>query len=84
MAMTYSTVTRKGQTTIPREVRQALKIKAGDRLQYSVKDGEVTVRVHPGIRSIRGALAGNEGRGLSFAQIREAAAKAARARGYRK
>jgi len=34
--------------------------------------------VHPGTRSLKGALAGKKGRGMSFAQIRQAAAKAAR------
>jgi len=40
----------------------------------------VTIRVHPGTRSLKGALASKKGRGMSFAQIREAAATAARRR----
>jgi AbrB family looped-hinge helix DNA binding protein len=42
-----STVTRltiKHQTTIPAEVRRALGLRAGDRVEFSVKDGVVTLR----------------------------------------
>jgi len=78
--MNHSTVTAKGQTTIPGEVRLALKIKPGDRLEYAVEGDHVTIRVHPGTRSLKGALASSKGRDLSFAEIRKAAAKAARKR----
>jgi len=74
----HSTVTRKGQTTIPGKVRKALQIKPGDTLEYVVEGDYATIRVHPGTRSLKGALASKRGRGMSFAQIREAAAKAAR------
>ena len=76
--MPHSTVTRKGQTTIPGKVRKALQIKPGDTLEYVVEGDYATIRVHPGTRSLKGALASKRGRGMSFAQIREAAAKAAR------
>lgn len=79
--MLHSTVTTKGQTTIPGEVREALGIKAGDRLQYSVEGDRVIVRRHPGIRSLEGALRSDKGKNLSFAEIRKiAAANAVRAR----
>ena len=76
--MTHSTVTTKGQTTIPGEIRQALKIKPGDRLEYAVEGDHATIRVHPGTRALKGALSSRKGSDLSFAQIRQAAAKAAR------
>jgi AbrB family looped-hinge helix DNA binding protein len=78
--MTHSTVTTKGQTTIPGEIRQALKIKPGDRLEYAVEGDHATIRVHPGTRALKGALSSRKGSDLSFAQIRQAAAKAARNR----
>jgi antitoxin PrlF len=81
--MIHSTVTSKGQTTIPREVRDALNIRSGDRLEYEVQGGHATIRVHPGASSLRGALSSDKGEGLSFNQIREAAAKDARRRGTR-
>lgn len=75
--MLHSTVTRKGQTTIPGAIREALKIKPGDRLEYEVAGDHATVRVHPGTRALKGALASKKGRGMSFAKVREAAGKAA-------
>jgi AbrB family looped-hinge helix DNA binding protein len=78
--MLHSTVTSKGQTTIPGEIRKALQIKPGDKLEYMVEGDHATIRVHPGTRSLKGALASKKGKGIAFAQIREAAAKAARGR----
>jgi AbrB family looped-hinge helix DNA binding protein len=76
----HSTVTSKGQTTIPGKIRKALRIKPGDKLEYALEGGHVTVRVHGGTRSLKGVLASNKGKGMSFARIREAAAKALRSR----
>ena len=75
--MPHSTVTRKGQTTSPGKIRKALQIKPGDKLQYAVEGDHATIRVHPGTRSLKGALASKKGKKLSFGEIREAAAKAA-------
>jgi AbrB family looped-hinge helix DNA binding protein len=80
--MPNSTVTRKGQTTIPGKIRKALRIKPGDTLEYSIEGDHATFRVHPGARSLAGTLASKKGKNLSFAQIREAAAKAARREGW--
>jgi hypothetical protein len=48
-----------------------------------VEGDRATIRVHPGIRSLKGALASNKGKGMSFAEIREAAAEAAHHEGTR-
>ncbi|TFE67173.1 hypothetical protein A7Q09_01570 [Methylacidiphilum sp. Yel] len=37
-------VTAKGQTTIPKEVRETLKIGPGDRIVWEVADGKAVVR----------------------------------------
>jgi len=76
--MLHSTVTSKGQTTIPDKIRKALGIKPGDKLQYEVERERAIIRVHPGIRSLKGVLASSKGQRMSFAKIREAAAEAAR------
>lgn len=78
--MLHSTVTSKGQTTIPEKIRRALQIKPGDRLEYQVEGDRATIRVHPGIRSLKGALASKKGKRMTFAEIREAAAESARSR----
>ena len=76
--MLHSTVTSKGQTTIPGEIRRALGIKPGGRLTYEMSKDKVTVRVHPGIMALKGALAdGKFKRNLPFAKIRALAAKEA-------
>jgi antitoxin PrlF len=43
--MPTSTLTSKGQTTIPKKVREHLKLHAGDRIDFVVSpDGEVLIR----------------------------------------
>jgi AbrB family looped-hinge helix DNA binding protein len=73
--MYHSTVTKKGQTTLPGEIRRALGIKPGDRLEYEIEGDCVTIRLHPGIKAVRGALASDKGKGMTFSKIREEAAK---------
>lgn len=78
--MAHSTLTSKGQTTIPEKIRKALRMKPGDRLEYELEGERVSLRVHPGTRSLKGVLASKKGKGLSFGEIRRAAAAAARGR----
>lgn len=40
-----STLTSKGQTTIPIEVRSALNLKPGDKIRYVVQGNKVSLRV---------------------------------------
>ena len=44
MAEYVSTITQKGQVTIPLELRKALKIKPKDRVAFDLVDGEVRLR----------------------------------------
>lgn len=41
--MATSTLTSKGQTTVPKEVREALDLEAGDRLSWEIRGGKVAV-----------------------------------------
>jgi bifunctional DNA-binding transcriptional regulator/antitoxin component of YhaV-PrlF toxin-antitoxin module len=61
--MRHSRVTSKGQTTSPGKIRKALRIKPYDKLEYLVEGDHVTIRVHPGTRSLKGALASKKGKG---------------------
>jgi len=36
-----SSITKKGQTTLPKPVREMLGVQAGDRVRYVIADGEV-------------------------------------------
>ncbi len=50
--MAFATVTSKGQTTIPKDIRSAANLKPGDRIHFTVlPDGTIIVRVKN--RSIR-------------------------------
>jgi antitoxin PrlF len=70
-----STITSKGQVTIPSEVRKYLGIKTNDKIAFVI-DSEGTVRLrvphYPSIASLRGA-AGSLKQPLSWQQMREIA-----------
>ncbi len=56
--MQESTLTAKGQTTLPREIRQALGLRPGDRVRYLVLDGgEVRLLPLRPMSGLKGALA---------------------------
>lgn len=42
--MDYSTLSSKGQVTIPKAVREALAVAPGDTVAYEVRGGEVVLR----------------------------------------
>ncbi|WP_394155093.1 AbrB/MazE/SpoVT family DNA-binding domain-containing protein [Loktanella salsilacus] len=55
--MQESTLTSKGQTTLPRDVRQALSLQAGDRVRYLILDGgEVRIMRSRPAASLAGIL----------------------------
>jgi antitoxin PrlF len=56
--MSIATLTSKGQVTIPKDVRDALRLRQGDRLEFVVED-DGTIRVRPltvDIRNLFGIL----------------------------
>ena len=55
--MQESTVSIKGQTTLPRAVRVALGIESGDRVRYVILDGEVRLMKACSVKDLRGMLA---------------------------
>jgi len=71
--MSISTLTLKGQVTIPKDVRERLHLRTGDKLDFRVeKDG--TIRVHPIARKVSevfGMLAEKAGRAYSTEESRE-------------
>jgi len=73
--MPQSVVTRKGQTTIPKEIRDLLKLKANDRLLYLVEDDRVVLKaIHGDILDFRGSVSSEE-RPANFEKIRETTRK---------
>jgi antitoxin PrlF len=69
--MTHSTITSKGQTTLPALIRRALHLKAGDRILYEIQGDSVVIRTQPGAMAVFGALKPPAGKtGVPIAQAR--------------
>ena len=74
--MLQSVVTSKGQTTIPKEIRELLKLKPKDRLFYLVEDGKVILKPLQGdILELRGSVPARE-QPEDFDAVRAATRKA--------
>ena len=55
--MATSTLTDKGQTTVPQEVREALGVKARQQLEWTIRtDGTAVVRPQPSALDLFGSL----------------------------
>ena len=55
-SMVQSAITSKGQTTLPKSVREALGVRAGDRVRYVILDNEVRILPVRPIGRLFGAL----------------------------
>ena len=42
--LSIGSITTKGQITIPKEIRASLDLKEGDRIIFTVEDGQATIR----------------------------------------
>jgi antitoxin PrlF len=66
--MLTSTVTDKGQTTVPQKVREAMGVEPRQRLVWEVrKDGSAIVRPMPSVMELAGSLKSD----VSFSNIRD-------------
>ncbi|MEO1724818.1 MAG: AbrB/MazE/SpoVT family DNA-binding domain-containing protein [Pseudomonadota bacterium] len=74
-----STVTSKGQTTLPKDVREHLGLKAGDKVRYLVVDDEVRLVRPRKVMSLCGSLP-HEGDPVSLDDMDEAVRDGAAAR----
>ena len=55
--MASSTITKKGQTTVPLQVRESLKVQPRQRLEWTVRgDGTAVVRAAPSALGLFGSL----------------------------
>jgi len=75
--MRESTVTIKGQTTLPRDVRSALGLMSGDRVRYVILDGEVRIVKACSVKDLKGLLARPGRTPVSLDAMDEAVADAA-------
>ena len=77
--MQESTVTIKGQTTLPRDVRAALGLTSGDRVRYVILDGEVRILKARSVKELRGLLARPDQPSVTLEAMDEAIASGAAA-----
>lgn len=55
--MPTSTMTSKGQTTVPKEIREALDLEPGDKLTWEVRGGKVAITTErPALYELRGFI----------------------------
>jgi antitoxin PrlF len=72
--MPTTTITSKGQVTVPKRIRDFLKVKAGDRLDFVIDDdGRVLVRPGTvGVDELKGLLHRPGRRPVTLAQMQAA------------
>lgn len=75
--MQESTITTKGQTTLPRDVRAALGVGAGDRVRYVILGGEVRMLKARPVSELRGILARPGRTPVSLEEMEDAIAEGA-------
>ena len=77
--MTVATLTSKGQTTIPKQVREHLKLSPGDKLDFVIEsEGRVVIRpAKLDVRELKGLLKRRDGKVLSIAEMNAAIARGA-------
>lgn len=71
----YSTVTSKGQITLPAGIREKMNLKAGQRVSITQSDnGKVNIEVPPSIDDIRAQLQANlKKKGFTTTKLRKMA-----------
>ena len=74
--MLESAVTKKGQTTLPKPVRETLGVGAGDRVRYVILEGEVRMLPVRPIGRLFGALE-HDGPPVSLEEMDRAVAEGA-------
>jgi antitoxin PrlF len=83
--MPTSTLTSKGQITLPLAVRKALSLDAGDQVDFvQAEGGFKVVALKKSVRTLRGRFAGRVRKPVSIEQMDEAIAQAAAARNVAK
>jgi SpoVT / AbrB like domain. len=70
--MHESTLTAKGQTTLPRDVRAALGLTSGDKVRYLILEGEVRIRKARSVKELRGMLSRSGLKPVSLDEMDEA------------
>lgn len=76
--MFESTMTSKGQTTVPREIRKQLNLRPGDKVFWYLEEGRIVLRAkNRSINDLAGMLHRPEQRPISVEEMDEAIAEEA-------
>ena len=77
--MPVATLTSKGQTTIPKQVREHLKLNPGDKLDFVIEsEGRVVIRpAKLDVRELKGLLKQSDRKVLSIGDMNAAIARGA-------
>ena len=68
--MSYATITSKGQTTIPKEIREQFNLQPGDRILFFVNDaGRIEIQPLIDITAVKGLLKRPGRKAASLRQI---------------
>lgn len=79
--MAKSQVTSKGQTTIPKEIREYLDVQAGDMVEYVIEEGQVVIRAATmDIMDLKGFLKSESIGPVSLREMKQAVRKKAQGR----
>lgn len=74
--MIESSITKKGQTTLPKAVRETLGVQAGDRVRYVIVDGDVRILPVRPINRLFGMLR-HDGPAITVEEMEQAVADGA-------
>jgi antitoxin PrlF len=71
--MKYGTITAKGQTTVPKDVRDKLKLKPGDKVYWIVENGKAVLRPKNGsIMDLAGMFYDPNRKPMTIEELQEA------------
>jgi antitoxin PrlF len=74
--MKLGTITAKGQTTVPKDIRDRLKLKAGDKVYWIYENGQAVLRPkNKSILELAGALHDRARRPLTARELNDAIAQ---------
>lgn len=77
--MPTSTLTTRGQTTIPKPIREALGLQPGDRVEFTLEGDHVLLRrAGADLSALDGMLDQSEGEPVSIEQMNDAIGRATR------
>ncbi len=76
MRWQFRVVTRKGQVTVPAEIRRALGLKEGDRVAFVLEGSQVRLQRAGSVVELTASMLRSEGPPLAPEELREAAERA--------